>query len=120
MDYVIAAVLLIVLAAAVVRAKKHFKGGGCCSSGSNTIRDKKVLTEPVIGEKVLTVEGMTCENCAVRVENALNRLDDVMCRVHLKKKTAVVSFSREISDEVLKNAVERMGYQVTQIRDSKR
>ena len=117
-NYIIVGILLIVLVLAILRAKKHFKGGGCCGSGSTTIRDKKVLTAPKIGEKVLTVEGMHCENCEIRVENALNRLDGVVCKVNLKKKTATVSFSQEVSDALLKETVERLGYQVTQIRKS--
>ena len=116
MDYIIVAILLVVLILAVLRAKKHFKGGGCCGSGSNTIRDKKSLTAPKIGEKVMTIEGMHCENFEIRVENALNRLDHVACKVSWKKKTAVISYSEEVSDEILKETVERLGYQVTQIR----
>ena len=115
-NYVIIGTLLVVLILAVLRAKKHFKGGGCCGSGSNTIRDKKSLTAPKIGEKVMTIEGMHCENCEIRVENALNRLDHVACKVSWKKKNAVISYSEEVSDEMLKETVERLGYQVTQIR----
>lgn len=113
---IIIGILLIILVVAVLRAKKHFKGGGCCGSGSNTIRTKKTLTAPKLGEKTLVIEGMHCENCEIRVENALNRLDAVACRVNLKKKTAIVEFSAEVSDELLKTTVEKMGYQVTQIR----
>lgn len=114
-DYIMLAILLIILAFAILRTKKHFKGGGCCGSGSNTIRDKKTLTSPKIGEKVLTVEGMHCENCEIRVENALNRLDGVACKVNLKKNIATVSYSTEVSDEQLKETVERLGYKVTAI-----
>ena len=74
------------------------------------------MTAPKLGEKVLTVEGMHCENCEVRVENALNRLDGVLCKVNLKKKTATVSYSKKVSDELLKETVERLGYEVTAIR----
>ena len=115
-NYVIIGILLVVLILAVLRAKKHFKGGGCCGSGGNTIRDKKSLTAPKIGEKVMTIEGMHCENCEIRVENALNRLDHVACKVSWKKKTAVISYSEEVSDEMLKETVERLGYQVMQIQ----
>ena len=62
------------------------------------------------------IEGMHCENCEIRVANALNRLENVACKVNLKKKTAVVSYSAEISDEILKETVERLGYEVTEIR----
>lgn len=115
-DYIIVGILLVIIVIAFARTKKHFKGGGCCGSGSNTIREKKKLTEPKIGEKVMVIEGMRCENCEIRVENALNRLDGAACKVNWRKKTAVVSFSAEIPNELLKETVEKMGYKVTDIR----
>lgn len=115
-NYIIIGILLVIIVIAVFRAVKHFKGGGCCGSGGNTIRDKKKLTDPKMGEKVMRIEGMHCENCEIRVENALNRLDGVACKVSWRKKTAVVSFSAEVADELLKATVEKMGYKVTDIR----
>ena len=115
-DYIIISILLVIIVIAILRTKKHFKGGGCCGSGSNTIRTRKTLTAPKLGEKVLIVEGMHCENCEIRVENALNRLDGVACKVNLKKKTATVAYSAEIPDQLLKETVEKMGYKVTEIR----
>ena len=53
MDYIIIAVLAGIVIIAILRSIKHFKGGGCCGSGGNTIRDKKSLTAPKIGEKVM-------------------------------------------------------------------
>lgn len=115
-DYIMIGILLVIIVLAIFRTKKHFKGGGCCGSGGNTIRDKKTLTEPKIGEKIMTIEGMRCENCEIRVENALNRLDGVACKVSWKKKNAVVSYSAEVSDELLKATVEKLGYQVSRVR----
>ena len=115
-DYIIIGILLVVVLIAIVHARKHFQGGGCCGSGSNTIRSKKTLTEPKIGEKTLIIDGMHCENCEIRVENALNRLDGVACKVKLKKKTAFVSYSAEVSDDLLKKTVEDIGYKVVEIR----
>ena len=115
-NYIIVCILLVIIMVAILRAKKHFKGGGCCGSGSNTIRDKKTLTAPKLGEKTMVIEGMHCENCEIRVENALNRLDGAACKVNWKKRTAVVSYSAEISDDLLKATVERMGYKVVEIR----
>lgn len=115
-DYIVIGILLVVIVAALLRAKKHLKGGGCCGSGSKAIRLRKNLDAPEIGEKVICVEGMSCENCEIRVENALNRLDGVACRADWKKKNAVVSYSKEVSDELLRSTVERLGYKVTEIR----
>lgn len=117
-NYIITGILLVIVGFAVFRAGKHFKGGGCCGSGSRTIRDKKVLTAPKIGEMVLTIEGMHCENCAIRIENALNRLDGVLCKVNHKKKTATVSYSTEPSRTQLTEIVEQLGYQVTAVHES--
>ena len=115
-NYIIIGIVLLIVALALLRAKKHFKGGGCCGSGGNTIRLKKTLDGPKLGERTLTIQGMTCENCEIRVENALNRLDHVTATVRWKKKTAVVSYSAEVSNDALKAAVERLGYKVTAIQ----
>lgn len=115
-DLVIIGILAVVLVLGVVHARKHFRGGGCCGSGSNTIRSKKTLTEPVLGRFTMTVEGMHCENCQARVENALNRLDGVACKVNLRRKTAEVSFSRPFAQEEARGIVEKLGYSVKEIQ----
>lgn len=114
-DTIVIIILIAVAALALLRARKHFKGGGCCGSGSKTIRTHKKLDAPAIGEKRLTIEGMHCENCQARIENAINRLEGVACQVNLRRKIATVSYSREISDEELGQLVEKLGYKVTNI-----
>lgn len=115
-NIIIIGILLVILVIAILRTKKHFKGGGCCGSGCSTVRSRKQLTQPKIGEKVLIIEGMHCENCEVRVENGLNRLEGVVCKANCKKKTATVAYSKEVSDMLLKETVEKLGYTVTEIR----
>lgn len=102
---------LLVLGLALKRAGKHFCGG-CCGSGGSTIREKKVLAEPVIQKRRLRIAGMKCENCQTRVENGLNRLDGVLCRVNLRRRTAEVSMTKEVTDALLTATVESLGYQV--------
>ncbi len=113
---IISIILLAIFILAIMRAKKHFKGGGCCGSGSNTIRSHKALTEPKIGEYVFTIQGMHCENCQARVENAVNRLEGVVCTVNLKKHTATISYSQNVAKEALIATIENLGYQVTAAR----
>ncbi len=116
MDYIIIAIIAFVIVTGLLRGRKHFSGGGCCGGGSNTIRDKKSLSDTKLGEKIMTIDGMHCENCEIRIENALNRIDGAACKVNWKKKNAVVSYSKEISDRQLKETVEKLGYTVTDIR----
>ena len=107
---IITIVLIAVIIIAAVRAVKHFKGGGCCGSKGTAVRSKKKLKSPKLGEKVLVIEGMHCENCRNRVEHAVNNLDGVVCKVNLRKNTATVSYSSEVSDAVLTQAVEKLGF----------
>lgn len=111
---IIVGILLIVLVLALLRVRKHFRGG-CCGGGSATIRSKKTLSEPKIGQMILHVEGMHCENCQARVENVLNNLPGAACRVDLKKKIAVVEYSRPVSVEEVRDRVEKLGYRVTDV-----
>ena len=114
-NYIIIGVLLVIVVVAILRAVKHFKGGGCCGSGGNTIRINKTLDAPQIGQKTMFIQGMTCENCEIRVENVLNRLENVAASVSWKKGRAVVAYSAEVDDGILRAAVEKLGYQVTRI-----
>lgn len=115
-NYIIGAILLAAVFLALRSSLKHFKGqGGCCGGGSEPKPKRKKLQGPVVAEKVIHIEGMHCEKCQNRVERVLNDLDGAAARVHLKKKTAVVSMSREIGDGELKAVVEQAGYKVTGI-----
>ncbi len=68
-------------------------------------------------EKVLNVEGMMCEHCEARVQKALEALDGVDKAVADRNaNTAVVTLSKEVSDEDLKAAVEAQDYKVTGIQ----
>lgn len=115
MDYIIIAFLVLVMFVAIRNSLKHFRGG-CCGGGDTAIREKKVLSQPKLGEKRMTIEGMHCRNCEIRVENALNRIDCVSAKVKWRRKEAIVSYSREVDDEILRRAVANLGYKVISIR----
>ena len=73
--------------------------------------------EEYLMKKVLKVEGMMCEHCKARVEKALESVEDVeKVKVDLKDGTATVKSKVELSDDVLKKAVEDQGYKVTEIK----
>ena len=66
--------------------------------------------------KTMTINGMMCAHCQAHVEKALNALDGVEAKVDLEAKTATVTLSKEVSDDVLKNAVTEAGYEVVSIQ----
>nr|MCR5685980.1 heavy-metal-associated domain-containing protein [Lachnospiraceae bacterium] len=63
--------------------------------------------------KTLKVEGMMCEHCEARVKKALEAVAGVESAVaDHNANTAVVTLSTEVSDDVLKKAVEDQDYKV--------
>ena len=66
-------------------------------------------------EKNLTIKGMTCPHCNVRVENALNSIDGVKARVNVGAKCAMVDCDDAITNADLIRAVQNAGYEVTKI-----
>ncbi|MCI5648364.1 MAG: heavy metal translocating P-type ATPase [Fusicatenibacter sp.] len=67
--------------------------------------------------KTLTVEGMMCVHCEARVKKALEAVEGVeAAEVSHVKGTAVVTMSVPVTDEVLREAVEKQDYPVTAIR----
>jgi copper chaperone len=63
----------------------------------------------------LTVEGMSCGHCAMRVSEALKGVDGVKtANVSLEKNEVEVEFEKKkIDDKVLIAAVEKAGYKAT-------
>ena len=67
-------------------------------------------------KKIMKIEGMMCSHCTGRVSEALNAIDGVSAEVTLRDGgEAVLSLSKEVSDEKLKKAVEDAGYKVLSI-----
>ncbi len=63
--------------------------------------------------KTLKVEGMMCEHCEARVKKALEAVEGVESAVaDHNAGTAVVTLSADVSDDVLKKAVEDQDYKV--------
>lgn len=61
----------------------------------------------------LNISGMTCNNCANRVETALSELEGVeKVKINLKKETAKIKYDETIQDRGnFQEAVEEAGYQ---------
>lgn len=72
--------------------------------------------EEGIMKTIVNIDGMCCEHCAKRVENALSAVSGVVSAdVKLKKNLAVVRSRERISEEEIKKVVTDAGYTVTSI-----
>ena len=78
-------------------------------SGVDNKEDEKGM---VMMKKTLVVEGMMCEHCKMHVEKALAGVAGVdSAQVDLEKKTATVSLTEDVADQVLMDAVKEAGYE---------
>ena len=82
---------------------------------SKDIKRKK--KEKKTMEKTLEITGMMCGHCEMAVKKALEAVDGVeSADISHEKGTAVVTLSKEVSNDVLKKAVEDKDYTVTKIK----
>ncbi len=70
-------------------------------------------------KKIIEIKGMTCEHCQARVDKVLNGIDGIKAKVELKKNRAFATYSKDIADQVIKDAIEDAGYEVTSIKEKK-
>lgn len=80
--------------------------------GTDETKDNSYTKEDIVMEKTIDIEGMSCAHCVKHVTEALNAIDGVKAEVSLENKNAKVSLLKEVSDDVLKEAVVKAGYEV--------
>ena len=67
--------------------------------------------------KTIFIKGMSCEHCSKRVEDALKSVKGVKAiQVNLETKNAVVILKTDVDNEILKVAVEDVGFEVVDIK----
>lgn len=115
-DYIIIAIICVLVLIGVGSAVKRFRGESSCCGGS-TYKARRKKLDKVIGKKTFVVEGMSCQHCVNRVQEAVNAIEGASGVVHLKKGTVVVSMEHEIADDTIRNAIEKAGYLVSAVRD---
>ena len=73
-------------------------------------KEKRTMT------KTMKIEGMMCGHCEARVKKTLEGIEGVTgAEVSHEKGTAVVTLEKEVSDSVLKEAVEAQDYKVVSV-----
>ncbi len=96
------------ISCACIRKEQETDGGNAMEQDCCSVQHKQGGEYMV---KVIKVEGMMCQNCVAHVKKALEALNGVAhVEVSLEEKKAVVTSQEEISDEIIKKAIEEAGY----------
>lgn len=64
----------------------------------------------------LLIKGMSCSHCVARVEKALNKIDGVEAKVDLATRTAKLNLSKPVSEAVIRETLDDIGYDVSEIK----
>lgn len=66
--------------------------------------------------KTIFIEGMSCGHCSKRVQETLKSINGVKAvSVSLEEKKAEVILKNEVENEILKTAIEEVGFKVINI-----
>ncbi len=115
-NIIVIGILVVILFFAVKNTIPHFKGeGSCCGGGGRPKRNRPGKIGPVVSVKTVKINGMSCEHCYARVQNALNSLEGVNAKVNGSRDVAVIKADREISDERIEEVIAELGYAVASI-----
>ncbi len=63
--------------------------------------------------RIITIEGMSCQNCVKHVKSAL---EDVKGLTKIEVEVGKAVVDGDASDKEIKDAIEDMGYDVTSIK----
>ncbi len=94
---------------------------GCCGAGSDK-EGRLSKTADLSGyahRYSVKIGGMTCKNCALRIENAFNRQEGLAARVDFKTGLAEVASNAQIPELTLRKTIVELGYSVEEIADVK-
>lgn len=111
--FIICAVLVVIGVCAILSYKKKLKNG-CCGTGGGDIKIAPSDTNEshYAHKAVISIGGMTCQNCAIRIENAFNRREGFMVKVNLRKKQAELWSKTKADENDIRRTIQGMDYSV--------
>ena len=68
-------------------------------------------------KKKIYIDGMSCSHCVSHVKEALLDIGANKVKVDLEEKVATAEFDDDINDNEITDAIEEVGYEVTEIEE---
>lgn len=108
--------LVLILIPAIKGSLLHMTGQGACCGGPKEKKVRKRIKGPKYAEYIVKIDGMHCSNCKNRIEKNLDQLEGVIAKVNLEKKQALVSLYQPVDEDVIRQTIENLDFEVTDMQ----
>ncbi|MDE5742342.1 MAG: cation transporter [Oscillospiraceae bacterium] len=111
-----AIILILLILICIFSVKSYIKklAHGCCGTGDDD--EKASETKADLSEckykYTVKVGGMSCKNCAAKIENVFNRKDGLYAKADFENGTAEIYSNAEVSEFTVRQTVVGLGYSV--------
>ncbi len=122
MATVIICVILALICILGIRSYVKKLSQGCCGSSTDKVKRQKPKDDDLSHYPYayrITIDGMTCKNCAARIENAFNGTGRYYAAVDLNKKSGLIRAKEETQEAQLRMIVAKCGYSVVNCQEEK-
>lgn len=116
---VIICIVLVIIAVFALKSSLKRFSRGCCGTGGekeSVIQAADTDKSHYPYEKQIVVEGMTCKNCAARVENAFHQTEGFYASVNLGKGMLTLLSKEPVEDGIIRSIVAKAGYMAREIK----
>ena len=112
--------VLIVVCFIAVRTYVKKLAHGCCGAGGD--KERKIAETADLSDckyrYTVKIGGMTCKNCAARIENTFNRQNDVFAQADYKSGIAEIYANEALPEIVIRQRIVGLGYSVEEIKQN--
>ncbi|MCH1983491.1 cation transporter [Ruminococcus sp. OA3] len=114
--------ILIIICIFGVRSYMKKLSHGCCGSGGDSEKrirpaDRDISHYPFVYK--MGIDGMTCQNCAVKIENAFHEREGFLAKVNLQRAEVIVRTREIVQEEQLRQIMKEKGYYVRSVEIEK-
>ncbi|MCD7835808.1 MAG: cation transporter [Lachnospiraceae bacterium] len=118
-----AIICLILLMICIFAIKSYIKKlrNGCCGGESDSEKKLQPLDADTSHYKykyIVGIDGMSCQNCVIRVENAFNTQEGCLAKVNLRKRNAEVLTKETMQKADFRRIIARAGYEMTNVSEA--
>ncbi|MGN1135007.1 MAG: cation transporter [Oscillospiraceae bacterium] len=113
-----AIIIVILIAICITAVKCYMKklAHGCCGAGGDNEKSDK--TKPNLSDckyrYTIYIVGMSCKNCAARIENAFSR-QGIYAQADFKNGTAEIYSQESVAEFTVRQTIIGLGYSVERI-----